>query len=68
MANYSYHFRIQANMPYNPAMVASRPTDSRLMPFTELLWHGCDDEGFCVYRRNPTTKEVVRIDFRNPGC
>ena len=66
MAMYSFHHRIRANMPYNAAMVANRPTNAQLMAFTELLWHGHDDEGYCVYRRNPITKEVVRIDFYNP--
>ena len=67
MARYSFHCRIKANMPYNAAMVANRPTDSRLMQFSDLLWHGRDDEGYCVYRRNPMTQEVVRIDFQTPG-
>ncbi len=67
MARYTYHFRIQAYVPYNSTMVVNKPTDTRLIQFSELLWHGYDDdEGFCVYRRNPLTKEVVRIDFQSP--
>lgn len=66
MARYSHNFRIQAYVAYNPSRVVNKPTDARLAQFTELLWNGCDDEGFCVYRRNPITKQVVRIDFQNP--
>jgi len=63
MAQFPYHHRIQANFPYNPAMVHNAPSDPRLRPFDELIWHGYDDEGCCVYRRNNCTGEVVRIDF-----
>jgi hypothetical protein len=66
MARYSYHFRVKASMPYNAAMATNKPTDSQLMQFNELLWNGLDDEGYCVYRRNSITKEVVRIDFQYP--
>ena len=66
MAKFSFHYRIQGNMPYNVAMITNRPTDNQLIQFAEILWYGCDDEGYCVYRRNPMSKEVVRIDFYNP--
>ena len=63
MSIYTYHFRVQANMPFNPVMAQNRPTDPSLQRFSELIWYGTDNEGNCVYRRDPFTKEVVRIDF-----
>ncbi len=50
-------------MPYNPTMVYNRPTEASLQRFDELIWHGCDDEGNCVFRRDSRTGDVVRIDF-----
>jgi len=63
MAIYAFHYRVSANMHYNPNMVYNRPTDPSLARFSELLWHGCDNEGNCVYRKDPINGEVLRIDF-----
>lgn len=64
MAKFNF-FRIQAEFQYNPVMINRPATDPRLAPFTRVMWHGLDDEGYCVYKQNPVTGEVVRIDFRN---
>jgi len=66
MARYTFHHRIAARMPFNAAMVHNRPTLPALARFTELVWYGADDEGHCVYRRDPSSGEVVRIDFLPP--
>lgn len=63
MSKHSYHIRVSANMPYNPNLVYNQPTEYSLQRFTELLWHGLDDEGYCVFRGDPITREVIRIDF-----
>ena len=34
--------------------------------FTEVLWHGEDDEGYCVYKKDPKTGDVIRVDFLPP--
>lgn len=48
MAIYTFHYRVSANMHYNPTMVYNKPTDPSLMRFSDLIWHGCDNEGYCV--------------------
>ena len=67
MSRMGYHKRIQANMHFNPTRLTMPATDTRLMRFTELLWAGQDDEGWCVFKRDPVTGEVIRIDFYPPG-
>lgn len=64
MARYGYDYRITAVAVYNPHRVHEPPNDQRLERFTDVVWHGLDDEGYCVYKRNPWTGEIVRIDFR----
>ena len=66
MAIYSYHYRIKPNFPYDERQVFDPPSDPRLIRFTEVIWYGRDDEGWCVYRRDPLTGEKVRIDFDPP--
>jgi hypothetical protein len=66
MAIYSYHYRIFANLQFDERQVYDKPVDTRLKRFTEVIWHGKDDEGWCVYRRDPITGEKIRIDFQPP--
>ena len=61
-----FDFRVQAMMSYDERKVWNMPSDPRLTPFTELIWDGRDEAGWCVYRRNPYSFEVVRIDFLPP--
>lgn len=63
MAKYQYHYRVQANMTFNPNLVNMQPTEPALQRFTNLTWYGSDDEGNCVYRQDPHTGEILRIDF-----
>ena len=66
MSKFQYNFRIQALMNFNWDKVNFPPTDPNLQHFTQLIWAGQDDEGWCVFRSNPYTGEVVRIDFYPP--
>ena len=67
MAIQAYNLRLQAPMPYDESRVFAPPSDPRLLRFTEVVWYGWDDEGWCVYRRDPTTGEIARIDFYPPA-
>ena len=64
MASRPYDHRIAANFAYDASRVHDPPTDARLARFEVLIWHGQDDEGLCVYKQDPRTGEVLRIDFR----
>jgi len=66
MAIYSYHYRFKANFPFDERQVYDPPTDPRFYRFSEVIWYGRDDEGWCVYRRDPLTGEKLRIDFAPP--
>ncbi len=66
MARIAYHYRIKANVPFDERKVYDPPTLPELQRFTEVVWYGMDDEGWCVYKRDPYTGEVVRIDFEPP--
>ncbi len=66
MAIYTYHYRYKVNVPFDERQVYDPPTNPLLARFTEVLWFGRDDEGWCVYRRDPWTGEKVRIDFEPP--
>jgi hypothetical protein len=59
-----YDYRIQANFFYDPGRVYDQASESSLKRFTELLWHGYDEGGPTVYKKDPYTGDVVRIDFR----
>lgn len=59
-----YDYRIQANFFYDPLQVYDQAREPSLMRFSELLWHGYDEGGPAVYKRDPYTGEVLRIDFR----
>ncbi len=59
---YNYQYRIKANFLYDPSRVYDPPTNPDLFRFDTLLWHGWD-EGYCVYKKDSRTGEIVRIDF-----
>jgi hypothetical protein len=68
MPRMSFNFRAKANFSYDANKVQNPPRHQTLMRFTELLWHGEDDDGvFCVYRKDPKSREVVRIEFHPPA-
>ena len=66
MSKFPYNYRVQANFNFDWSKTNYPATDPRLAPFTELIWSGQDDEGWCVFKRNPATTEVLRIDFYPP--
>ena len=67
MPRMPFDFKAKANFRYDSTRVNNTPRHQTLMRFTELLWHGEDDDGvFCVFRKDPKTGEVVRIEFHPP--
>ena len=66
MSRMIYDYRIQANMNFDWNKVNAPATDYRLNRFSILLWAGQDDEGWCVFRKDPITGSIVRIDFYPP--
>lgn len=63
MAIYSYDYRVHTNNHYDQSKVMYPPLEPKLKRFTHLVWHGQDDEGYCVYRKDNYTNKIVRIDF-----
>jgi hypothetical protein len=61
-----YNYRIRANANFNWSLVNAPPTDFRTRRFTVLLWAGQDDEGWCVFKEDPATGDILRIDFYPP--
>ena len=66
MSRYGYDIRVQANFNFDWNQVNQPSRDPRLSSYTELIWAGQDDEGWCVFKRNPYSGEIIRIDFYAP--
>lgn len=58
-----YDYIIQANFQYNPLRVHEPAREPSLRRFSKLIWHGYDEGGAAVYKEDPVTGEIVRIDF-----
>lgn len=58
-----YDYVIRANFYYDPHQVHAPTRDSSLYRFTRLIWHGYDERGAAVYKEDPYTGDVVRIEF-----
>ncbi len=58
-----YDCRVQANHQFDYCRVYDTPKETKLLRFSRLIWFGYDEEGPAVYREDPNTNEVVRIDF-----
>ncbi|MDD2394749.1 MULTISPECIES: hypothetical protein [Sphaerochaeta] len=59
----AYDYRIQTNLPFDYYRIYSIPNKPELTDYTRLLWYGYDEEGPTIYRQNPQTGQVVRIDY-----
>lgn len=66
MSRFYYNYRVQANFHFDWKRVKSFSAGSQLKRFTELVWAGRDGEGWCVYKRDPYSNDVIRIDFLPP--
>ncbi len=66
MAAHPYHRRVFAQLPFDASRVHQAPRAYELLRFSALLWSGQDDEGWCVYRQDAHSGEVLRIDFLPP--
>jgi hypothetical protein len=58
-----YDHRIKLEVPFDYLNLHKVPKDTTIASFSKLIWYGYDEQGPSVYRRNPKTGEVIRIDF-----
>ncbi len=66
MSKIHYDYRVKAKINFEWDLIDVPPTDMRFMRFSVLLWAGCDDEGWCVFKKDPLHNEILRIDFLPP--
>ena len=59
----NYDYRQKAEKTFDYSHVYDLPKDRRFLRFSRLIWFGYDEEGPAVYRKDPATNEVMRIDF-----
>ena len=58
-----YNLRHKSQKPFDYSHVYDLPEGRELQRFSRLIWYGYDEEGPAVYRKDPKTNEVIRIDF-----
>ncbi len=58
-----FDHRIKVEVPFDYLNLHKVPNNATITSFSTLLWYGYDEQGPSVYRRNPETEEVIRIDF-----
>ncbi len=58
-----YDRRFKTDVPFDYYRIYDNPKEPELRFFSRLLWYGYDEEGPAIYRQNPKTGEVIRIDF-----
>ncbi len=63
---YRYNKLVKFNTNFLGSRADMLPISPELERFSEYLWSGNDEGIWCVYRRDPRTKEVVRIEFFAP--
>ncbi len=61
MLHYDVRTKLEALFDY--CRIYDVPDNPKMASYTRLLWYGYDEEGPSVYRQNPRTGEVIRIDF-----
>jgi len=59
----AYDHRVQENYKFDYHRIYDDPKDNKLLRFSRLIWYGYDEQGPAVYREDPNTGEVLRIDF-----
>lgn len=59
----NYDVRVREKLPFDYYRIYESPQEPELTGFSRLIWYGYDEEGAAIYRQNPKTGEVVRIDF-----
>ena len=60
----SYDLRVKMDVPFDYCRIYDVPQDHVVDSFTRMIWYGYDEEGPSVYRQNPHTMEMLRIDFQ----
>ncbi len=66
MARYKYTYVVKKNKEFKKNLCDVVPVSSDLKRFTKFLWAGIDEGIWCVYRQDPRTKDIVRIEFFPP--
>ncbi len=66
MPKFKYNLVVKKDKEFKYNRADLPPVDPDLVRFSEFLWGGNDNGIWCVYRRDPRTKEIVRIEFFAP--
>ena len=66
VSKFHYDYRIRTKINFDWDLIDAPATDLYLARFTILLWAGRDDEGWCVFKKDPVDGSVLRIDFLPP--
>lgn len=59
----SYDLRIKTDIPFDYYRIYEPLKNPELNGFSRLIWYGYDEEGAAIYRQNPKTGKVARIDY-----
>ncbi|WP_332446262.1 hypothetical protein [Sphaerochaeta sp.] len=59
----NYDLRVKLEVPFDYYRIYQFPKDAEYFSFTRLLWYGYDEQGPAIYRQDPKTGQVVRVDF-----
>ncbi len=66
MPKYRFNKVFKINESFKGSRADLLPLNPELKRFSTFLWAGNDEGIWCVYRQDPKTKEVVRIEFFAP--
>ncbi len=67
MSKFSYNYRIKARLNFDWDFIDAPATNMRFARFSVLLWAGKDDEGWCIFKKDPMNGDILRIDFNPPA-
>ncbi len=66
MGKFHYDCRIKTKINFDWDLIDTPATDLQFTRFSVLLWAGRDDEGWCVFKKDPSDGAILRIDFLPP--
>lgn len=66
MPKYKFNKIVKFNENFIGSRADMLPLNPDLQRFSKFLWSGNDEGIWCVYRQDPKTKEILRIEFFAP--
>ncbi len=66
MPKYKYDKLVKFNENFVSSRSDLPPVNPDFERFSIFLWSGNDEGIWCVYRQDPRTKEILRIEFFAP--